>query len=91
MATLNGKRLPANAFDGGRLQLEGLAADNVLTVAATATYMRDGTGMHRFQDPVDERVYLHSQFAEYARISVRISFFKDAHSVNKNAGLLSQL
>jgi aminopeptidase N len=28
--------------------------------------MRDGTGMHRFQDPVDERVYLHSQFAEYA-------------------------
>ncbi|HEV2034631.1 MAG TPA: aminopeptidase N [Candidatus Dormibacteraeota bacterium] len=66
MATLNDRTLPANAFDGGRIRLEGLAADNVLTVAATATYMRDGTGMHRFQDPVDERVYLHSQFAEYA-------------------------
>ena len=64
-AELNGKVLPATAFDGGRVQLEGLAADNVLTVAATASYMRDGTGMHRFQDPVDDRIYLHSQFAEY--------------------------
>ena len=27
--------------------------------------MHDGTGLHRFQDPVDGRVYLHSQFASY--------------------------
>jgi len=27
--------------------------------------MDDGTGLHRFQDPVDDRVYLHSQFATY--------------------------
>jgi aminopeptidase N len=27
--------------------------------------MDDGTGLHRFQDPVDDRVYLHSQFASY--------------------------
>ncbi len=64
-AELNGEVLAANAFDGGRLQLEGLAADNILSVSATASYMRDGTGLHRFQDPVDERVYLHSQFASY--------------------------
>ncbi len=51
-ATLNGRSLPANAFDGGRLQLDGLAAE----------YMHDGTGLHRFQDPVDGRHYLHSQF-----------------------------
>jgi aminopeptidase N len=64
-AELNGETLPAAAFDGGRLQLANLAADNTLTVSATASYMRDGTGLHRFQDPVDGRVYLHSQFASY--------------------------
>jgi aminopeptidase N len=64
-AELNGKRLPAAAFDGGRLQLENLAADNTLSVSGTARYMDDGTGLHRFQDPVDDRVYLHSQFASY--------------------------
>ena len=61
-ATLNGRSLPASAFDGGRLQLNGLAADNHLEVHATADYMHDGTGLHRFQDPVDSRPYLHSQF-----------------------------
>jgi aminopeptidase N len=64
-AELNGKALPADAFDGGRLQLDGLAADNTLTVSGTASYMDDGTGLHRFVDPVDDRVYLHSQFASY--------------------------
>ncbi len=61
-ATLNGKSLPASAFDGGRLQLDGLAAENRLEIDATAEYMHDGTGLHRFQDPVDGRHYLHSQF-----------------------------
>ena len=57
--------LPAGSFDGGRLQLSGLASDNTLKVLGTACYMDDGTGLHRFQDPVDDRVYLHSQFASY--------------------------
>jgi len=61
-ATLNGKSLPASAFDGGRLLLEGLAAKNHLKVDGTADYMHDGTGLHRFRDPVDGRHYLHSQF-----------------------------
>ena len=61
-AVLNGKTLPDSAFDGGRLALTGLAAGNKLDVIATARYMRDGTGLHRFQDPVDGRFYLHSQF-----------------------------
>jgi aminopeptidase N len=64
-AELNGKVLPADAFDGGRVQLANLAGDNTLTVSGTASYMDDGTGLHRFQDPVDGRVYLHSQFASY--------------------------
>ncbi|HET9410486.1 MAG TPA: aminopeptidase N, partial [Candidatus Dormibacteraeota bacterium] len=61
-AELNGRSLPASAFDGGRVQLEGLAAENRLKVAGTARYMHDGTGLHRFQDPVDGRFYLHTQF-----------------------------
>ena len=64
-AELNGKGLPASAFDGGRLQLTDLQTDNTLTVSGTAEYMHDGTGLHRFHDPLDGRVYLHSQFASY--------------------------
>jgi len=59
---LNGTTLPAGAFDGGRIQLDDLQDENVLQVSATAKYMHDGTGMHRFVDPLDGRVYLHSQF-----------------------------
>ena len=64
-AELNGKALPASAFDGGRVQLTDLQSDNTLTVSGTAEYMHDGTGLHRFHDPLDGRVYLHSQFATY--------------------------
>ena len=64
-ARLNGETLPAHAFDGGRIRLEGLAAQNVLEVSANAPYMHDGTGMHWFEDPVDGRIYLHSMCAEY--------------------------
>jgi aminopeptidase N len=59
---LNGRTLSAGAFDGGRIQLEHLEAENVLRVSAIAKYMRDGTGLHRFEDPLDGRVYLHTQF-----------------------------
>jgi aminopeptidase N len=62
---LNGKELPASAFDGGRLELSELIEENTLKVSGTASYMRDGTGLHRFQDPIDRRVYTHSQFASY--------------------------
>ena len=59
---LNGKALPAGAFDGGRIQLTDLKMQNVLKVSATAKYMRDGTGLHRFVDPLDGRAYLHTSF-----------------------------
>ncbi|WP_017608869.1 aminopeptidase N [Nocardiopsis xinjiangensis] len=62
-ATLNGQELdPAELFDGERLTLPGVAADNELTVVADAAYMRTGEGLHRFVDPVDDAVYLYSQF-----------------------------
>lgn len=62
-ATLNGAELdPAELFDGERLVLPRVAAENELTVVADAAYMRTGEGLHRFVDPVDDSVYLYTQF-----------------------------
>ena len=33
-----------------------------LTVDATGVYMNTGEGLHRFVDPVDDEVYLYTQF-----------------------------
>jgi aminopeptidase N len=52
-------------FDGNRLQLTGLAAENVVVVEADAAYMRTGEGLHRFVDPVDGGVYLYTQFETF--------------------------
>lgn len=61
--TLNGVELDAAAVaDGTRIQLDGLAAHNVLTVVADHEYTNTGEGLHRFVDPVDGEVYLYSQF-----------------------------
>jgi aminopeptidase N len=61
--TLNGRTLdPAAVSDGVRIQLDDLAADNVLVVVADAAYTNTGEGLHRFVDPVDGEVYLYSQF-----------------------------
>ena len=60
---LNGAELDAAAVsDGVRIQLDGLAEDNVLTVVADVAYTNTGEGLHRFVDPVDGEVYLYSQF-----------------------------
>ncbi|NIJ06117.1 aminopeptidase N [Frigoribacterium faeni] len=62
-ATLNGTALDVAAVnDGVRIQLDGLAAENVLEVVADAEYTNTGEGLHRFVDPVDGEVYLYSQF-----------------------------
>ncbi|MCI4657414.1 aminopeptidase N [Cryobacterium zhongshanensis] len=61
--TLNGVDLdPATVSDGIRIQLDGLEASNTLTVVADAEYTNTGEGLHRFVDPVDNEVYLYSQF-----------------------------
>ncbi|UTT61922.1 aminopeptidase N [Microcella humidisoli] len=61
--TLNGVELDAAAVaDGTRIQLDGLAEHNVLTVVADHEYTNSGEGLHRFVDPVDGEVYLYSQF-----------------------------
>ncbi|WP_406000857.1 aminopeptidase N [Streptomyces sp. NBC_00829] len=61
--TLNGAPLdPAAVFDGARIALEGLAAENVLVVDAQCAYSRTGEGLHRFVDPEDGEVYLYTQY-----------------------------
>ncbi len=64
LAELNGRPLTPR-FDGGRLQLDGLATENSVTIRATGAYSRDGAGIVWFRDPLDGRTYLHSQFAEH--------------------------
>ena len=61
-ATLNGRPVDISGFDGNRLPLTDLARDNVLIVEADCAYMNTGEGLHRFVDPVDDEVYLYTQF-----------------------------
>ncbi|MGN9759096.1 aminopeptidase N [Streptomyces sp. SD31] len=61
--SLNGKDLdPGEVFDGSRITLEDLAADNELVVDAQCAYSRTGEGLHRFVDPEDGEVYLYTQY-----------------------------
>ena len=62
-ATLNGTELDLSGYreDDG-IALPGLAEDNELVVHATCRYMNTGEGLHRFVDPVDQGVYLYTQF-----------------------------
>ncbi|MFF1696023.1 aminopeptidase N [Streptomyces sp. NPDC058257] len=61
--SLNGKDLdPSEVFDGTRVTLEDLAAENELVVDAQCAYSRTGEGMHRFVDPEDGEVYLYTQY-----------------------------
>ena len=54
------RRLPACACPA-------CAAENELVVDATGRYTNTGEGLHRFVDPVDDEVYLYTQF-EVARL-----------------------
>ncbi|MGW0630994.1 aminopeptidase N [Streptomyces sp. NPDC002758] len=61
--SLNGRDLdPSEVFDGTRITLEDLAAENELIVDAQCAYSRTGEGMHRFVDPEDGEVYLYTQY-----------------------------
>ncbi|MBZ5733014.1 aminopeptidase N [Nocardioides sp. TRM66260-LWL] len=61
--TLNGRSLdPATVYADSRIALDDLQAENVLVVRADCAYSRSGEGLHRFVDPVDDRVYTYTQF-----------------------------
>ena len=65
--SFNGRPLDVSAFDRdhSRFPVRGLLPNNVLRVVADCAYQRTGVGLHRFVDPVDGKVYLHTQFEPY--------------------------
>ncbi|MGL3150572.1 aminopeptidase N [Microbacterium sp. A82] len=61
--SLNGEQLsPSEVFADSRIALTNLQEQNVLVVDADCSYTNTGEGLHRFVDPVDDEVYLYSQF-----------------------------
>ena len=59
---LDGQQHPDLVVEPTRLLLPDLpAGPHRLTVEATMAYRHEGRGLHRFVDPSDDRVYLHSQ------------------------------
>jgi aminopeptidase N len=63
--TLNGAPVGLDAFDGDRITLDGLAAENELRVVADCAYSRSGEGLHRFTDPADGAVYMYSDLETF--------------------------
>jgi aminopeptidase N len=62
---LNGLPVDLAAFDGDRIELTGLAAENELRVVADCAYSHTGEGLHRFVDPVDKGTYLYSDLETF--------------------------
>ena len=61
--SLNGEDLdPKTHSDNTRISLPNLKAENLLVIEATGIYSNSGEGLHRFVDPVDNEVYLYTQF-----------------------------
>ena len=61
-ATLDGKPLPLDEFDGYRLPLKDLSEGrHTVVVDAVGRFSHTGEGLHRFVD-TDGKVYLYSQF-----------------------------
>lgn len=62
-ATLNGVDIDVSGYDESTgIPLRGLAEHNEVVVDADCRYSNTGEGLHRFVDPVDDEVYLYSQF-----------------------------
>ena len=61
--SLNGKDLdPGEVYADSRIALASLQADNTLHIEADFAYTNSGEGLHRFVDPVDDEIYLYTQF-----------------------------
>ena len=56
---LNGVDVDLTGFDGERIALTGLAAENEVVVTATMRYSNDGQGLHRAVDPADDQDYVY--------------------------------
>lgn len=58
---VNGRDVPVE-WDGARVRVTGLDAENDVRITARGRYSRSGEGLHRFVDPVDGAVYLYTQY-----------------------------
>ena len=56
---LNGLAVDVAGLLDGRIELAGLAAENVLEVETLMSYSRDGQGLHRAVDPADGEHYVY--------------------------------
>ncbi|MGC3954365.1 MAG: aminopeptidase N [Propionicimonas sp.] len=61
-ASLDGEPLDPAAFADHKVYFTADAGEHELEVVAVCRYSRTGEGLHRFVDPVDDRVYLYTQF-----------------------------
>ncbi len=62
-ATINGRDIDISGYDESTgIPLKALGKRNVVVVDADCRYSNTGEGLHRFVDPVDDEVYLYSQF-----------------------------
>ena len=58
--TVNGRDLGQEAQEESRIRLDGLEESNEVRVVAEGAYSHSGKGLNRFVDPVDGRVYVHT-------------------------------
>ncbi|WP_020661096.1 aminopeptidase N [Amycolatopsis benzoatilytica] len=70
----NGRELGPAAQAGTRICLAAREGENTVRVAGTARYSRTGEGLHRFRDPLDGQVYLHTKFEPFAAHTVFACF-----------------
>jgi len=70
----DGRPLPGRPHDGTRVWLDAGPGRHTVRVAGRAPYSRTGEGLHRFRDPLDERVYLHTKFEPFAAHTVFACF-----------------
>ncbi|PXY18852.1 aminopeptidase N [Prauserella muralis] len=70
----NGRELGPHVHDGTRIRLDVRPGANTVRVAGTASYSRTGEGLHRFHDPLDGQVYVHTKFEPFAAHTVFACF-----------------
>ncbi|MCR3718049.1 MULTISPECIES: aminopeptidase N [Prauserella salsuginis group] len=70
----NGHRSGPDAHDGRRVRLDVREGWNSVRVSGSASYSHTGEGLHRFRDPLDGNVYVHTKFEPFAAHTVFACF-----------------
>ncbi|MGH2710462.1 MAG: aminopeptidase N [Actinomycetota bacterium] len=58
--TVNGTGVDPSAHDGARITLGDLETENEVRIVTVGSYSTTGRGVNRFHDPMDDRVYVHT-------------------------------